>query len=77
MADFSMLVDVSFSLEFIESATSDLFCADQLGELLKGRKLRTEVEVVKESVLLVPDVNKGGIETLNNFLYAAQVNVTY
>ena len=72
-----MLVNISFRLEFVESAAGDLLGADQLGKFLKSGILGTEVQVVKESILFVSNVDKGGIQPLYNFFNVAQVNVTY
>src|SRR5690606_3280907 len=71
-----MLVDIFFRLELIEAATGDLLRADQFSELLQRAVLRAEVEVMKEGILFVPDIDKRRVKSLDYLFYRTQVDVT-
>src|SRR5258706_11863200 len=72
-----MLVNVFFQLKPVQLTSGDFFRPYKFVELLKRAELRSEIEIVYERVLFIPDIDKCCVEPLDHLFYSAQVNVTH
>ncbi len=72
-----MLIDVRFRIKFIKPSTINFLGPNQFGKLLERTELGAEVKVVQESVFIISYVDKGGIQTGDNFLNNPQINISY
>ena len=71
----SVLVDIGQAFEFGNLRHFLIFRNRTLHKSVEARKLRTEVEVMKESILVGTDVDEGRIEPGHQFLDPTEVNV--
>jgi len=75
LAYLAMFIDVRFKLKFFQLDTVNLSVAHQLREFLQRAELRSEIKVMKEGILVVSDVNEGGVQSLDNLLNGSKVYV--
>ena len=75
LGNLAAFVDILFILEFGQAGVGAFARRRTLDELQQRLHLRAQVEVVKESVLLMAYVDKGGIQAGDQLLDTAEIDV--